>query len=68
MSQNDEIDWSRLYEICVGMMGIPPNQFWDISPVEVNLAVAGFKEFHGGKTTEPMTKGELEELMELHPD
>jgi len=68
MSQPNEIDWSRLYEICVGMIGIQPNQFWEMSPVEVNLAIAGFKEFHGGQTADPMSRGELDRLMELHPD
>jgi|VirMetMinimDraft_7_1064189.scaffolds.fasta_scaffold12629_10 uncharacterized phage protein (TIGR02216 family) len=68
MSRNDDIDWSRLYEVCVGMIGIPPSQFWDMSPIEVNLAVSGFKELHGGRKDDPMSKGELEELMELHPD
>ena len=68
MSQPDEVDWSRLYEICVGMIGIQPNQFWEMSPIEVNLAIAGFKEFHGGQKAEPLNKGELDKLMELHPD
>jgi uncharacterized phage protein (TIGR02216 family) len=68
MRQNDDIDWSRLFEVCVGMIGIPPQQFWEMTPVEVALAISGFKEFHGGKSADPMTKGELEKLMELHPD
>lgn len=50
------------------MIGIPPSQFWEMSPIEINLAISGFKEFHAGKSTEPMTKDELENLMELHPD
>tara|TARA_R100000773_G_scaffold22815_1_gene20091 strand:+ start:1239 stop:1391 length:153 start_codon:yes stop_codon:yes gene_type:complete len=50
------------------MIGIQPNQFWEMSPVEVNLAIAGFKEFHGGQTADPMSRGELDRLMELHPD
>jgi uncharacterized phage protein (TIGR02216 family) len=65
---NETIDWVRLYEICVGMIGIPPAQFWEMSPIEVNLAVSGFKEFHGGRSTDPLSRDELERLMELHPD
>lgn len=62
------IDWARYYEICVGMIGIQPKAFWEMSPIEVFLATAGFKEFHGGNRPEPMSRGELNELMELHPD
>ena len=65
---NDQIDWSRLYQVCVGMMGIQPAQFWDMTPREIYLAIAGFKEFHGIEDNTPMTKDELGELMELHPD
>ena len=62
------IDWSRLYSICVGMIGIQPEQFWRMSPIEINLAIAGFKEFNGVKEDRPLTADELNELMELHPD
>ena len=65
---NDQIDWQRLYKVCVGMMGIQPTQFWNMTPREIYLAIAGFKEFHGVQDTTPMTKDELGKLMELHPD
>ena len=67
-NDSETIDWSRLYSVCVGMIGIQPDQFWRMSPVEVNLAISGFKEFNGVKEDKPLSKDELNELMELHPD
>jgi len=54
----------------VGMMSIQPSEFWNMSPVEIYRAISGFKEFNGGEDTssKTMTRSELEELMELHPD
>jgi len=71
MSKNNqvsEIDWQRLYQVCVGMIGIQPDSFWDMSPREIYLAIDGFKEFNGAQSDKPLSKNELEELMELHPD
>jgi len=66
--RNSRIDWARLYEICVGMIGIQPNDFWQMSLQEIYLAIAGFKEFNGVQDKASMTTDELETLMELHPD
>ena len=51
------------------MMSIQPTEFWNMSPVEVYRALSGFKEFNGGSNEpESISRSELEELMELHPD
>jgi len=51
------------------MMGMSPNNFWNLSPQEVYLSIDGFSEFNGGKEKEaPMDKAKLHELMELYPD
>lgn len=56
-------------EICIGMIGISPTEFWNCSPKEIYAMIDGFREFHsGGKDATPMTKDELHELMELYPD
>ena len=40
-----------------------------MSPVEIYRAISGFKEFNGGEDKpNSMSRSELEELMELHPD
>jgi len=46
-----------------------PDDFWNISPREMYLALQGFKKFNGAEEKEvPMTKDRLEEMMELYPD
>tara|TARA_Y100000114_G_scaffold115597_1_gene109766 strand:- start:7242 stop:7412 length:171 start_codon:yes stop_codon:yes gene_type:complete len=55
-------------EICLGMIGISPIDFWKMSVIEIYIAIEGFKEFHTSEEERPMTKNELRDLMELHPD
>ena len=51
------------------MIGLPPSEFWNMSPVEVYSAISGFSEFNtAGDKEEPMRRNELERLMELYPD
>ena len=54
--------------ICVGMMGMRPMDFWDLSPREMYLAIKGFKQFNGANKEKPMDRAELDDLMELYPD
>lgn len=67
-SAKQEIDWARLYQVCVGMVGIRPDDFWHMSLNEVYLAIDGFKEFNGVQDEGPLTTDELDKLMELNPD
>ena len=63
------IQWSDFYKICVGMMNMQSNDFWNSSPREIYLAVQGFQTFNGGENKEePMNSNRLEEMMELYPD
>tara|TARA_Y100001937_G_scaffold57299_1_gene78567 strand:- start:413 stop:586 length:174 start_codon:yes stop_codon:yes gene_type:complete len=56
-------------EICIGMIGMQPSEFWNASPKEIHSALEGFTEFNSdGKKQEPLGKDELKNLMELHPD
>ena len=50
------------------MIGISPKDFWDSSVPEISLAIKGFTEFNGGKKEKPMSRDELDNLMELYPD
>jgi hypothetical protein len=46
-----------------------PNNFWQLSPKEVYMAIDGFTEFNSPKDKEePMNKNRLNEMMELYPD
>jgi len=50
------------------MIGISPKEFWDSSISEITFAIKGFSEFNGNGQDKPMSKDELENLMELNPD
>lgn len=64
------INWTDYVKICIGMMNMRPNDFWNLSPREMYLAIQGFKSFHasGEEKETPMDASRLEEMMELHPD
>tara|TARA_R100001460_G_scaffold26423_1_gene53423 strand:- start:2490 stop:2660 length:171 start_codon:yes stop_codon:yes gene_type:complete len=55
-------------EICLGMMFMSPRDFWNLAPRELYAAVEGFTEFHTSQTEKPMSRDELDDLMELYPD
>ena len=63
------IQWSDFYKICVGMMNMRPDDFWNISPREMYLALNGFKKFNSTEEKEaPMDSERLQEMMELYTD
>ena len=55
-------------QIGLGKMGLSPDIFWGMSFQEFYAAVEGFAEFHSGGKPPPLSKGELDNLMELYPD
>ena len=61
---------ARYMEICIGMIGMSPNDFWESSPKEIYRAIQGFIEFNTPSSSSkgPMSRSELDELMELYPD
>ncbi len=59
----------RFFQVCVGMIGMSPKDFWDLSLIEVINTIEGFKEFNSTETeVEPLDQNRLQELMELYPD
>tara|TARA_Y100000592_G_scaffold89601_1_gene147042 strand:- start:2123 stop:2296 length:174 start_codon:yes stop_codon:yes gene_type:complete len=56
-------------EICLGMIGMRPIDFWNSSPKEIYRTINGFIEFNSSsEKSEPMTRDRLQELQELYPD
>jgi uncharacterized phage protein (TIGR02216 family) len=55
-------------EIGLGILALPPDAFWDMSLTEFYAACDGLQEFHSGGKPKPMTRPELEDLMERYPD
>lgn len=61
--------WADFVKIGLGIMQMRPDDFWNLSPRELWLALDGFKSFHSSADPNtPMRKDELDELMELYPD
>lgn len=50
------------------MIGIQPSEFWQMSLSEIYSAIKGFREFNTVDSQEPLSKTELDNLMELYPD
>ena len=55
-------------EIGLGIIGLPPETFWNMSIYEFYSALEGFKEFNTDQSKKPLTKAQLEDLMERYPD
>lgn len=56
-------------QVALGKMQMRPADFWDMSFTEFYAAVEGFAEFHSaGGTPPPLTRDELDDLMERYPD
>jgi hypothetical protein len=45
-----------------------PDDFWNMSIKEFYLAIEGFSDFHSGGKPPPLTKSEVDDLMERYPD
>ena len=54
--------------LALGKMNIAPDVFWGMSFPDFYRPVEGFAEFHSGGKPPPLSKGELEDLMERYPD
>jgi uncharacterized phage protein (TIGR02216 family) len=55
-------------EIGLGIVGLSPEDFWNMSIIEFYSALEGFKEFNTDQSKNPLTKGELQDMMERYPD
>lgn len=54
--------------MALGKMQMSPNDFWNMSMQEFILATEGFVEFNSDGKPPPMTRNELDSLMERYPD
>ncbi len=55
-------------EIGLGIVGLSPEDFWNMSIIEFYSALEGFKEFNTDQSKKPLSKGELQDMMERYPD
>jgi len=60
--------WERFMQIGMGMLRMTSEEFWNLSIKEFYAACEGFREFNSGGKPPPLTRNELDELMEMYPD
>jgi len=68
MVSDDSLPIKRYMQICMGMVGMAPSEFWCSSVPEIHAAIEGFTEFNSSSSEPPLQRDELADLMELHPD
>jgi uncharacterized phage protein (TIGR02216 family) len=56
------IDWLGLMRAGMGRLGLTPDQFWRLSPVELRIMLGA------EAAVPPLTRARLEELAAVYPD
>ncbi len=56
------IDWPGLMRVGLGRLGLTPDQFWRLRPVELRMMLGA------EAAVPPLTRARLEELAAAHPD
>ena len=56
--------WAEAMQLGLGMLRLPPDQFWRMTPRELAAAIAGLR----GGTTPPLGRAAFSELMRRYPD
>ena len=57
-----------MLETGIGVLQMTPDQFWNMTMIEFSCAVEGFSSFHASQSNTPLTKYELQDMMERYPD
>jgi len=57
--------WAEAMAIGLGVLRLPPRDFWAMTPVEFGRAVSGLM---GGADSAPMSRSSLDTLMARFPD
>lgn len=55
-------------EIGFGILHLPPSEFWQMSLPELYAAIDGVAEYSGSRKEKPLSRDELQDLMERYPD
>ncbi|MGX7741948.1 rcc01693 family protein [Rhodopseudomonas parapalustris] len=56
--------WAEAMQFGLGVLRLPPDQFWRMTPRELAAAIAGLR----GGATAPLGRAALDELMRRYPD
>ena len=61
------LDWPQLMRLGLGTLGLAPDQFWAMTPVELRRALEGAGILPIGADG-PMSRSGLDALMQAYPD
>lgn len=56
--------WAEAMQLGLGVLRLPPDQFWRMTPRELAAAITGLR----GGATPPLGRAALDELMRRYPD
>lgn len=56
------MDWAGLMRVGLGQLGLHPDQFWRLSPVELRIMLGA------EAAAPPLTRARLDELAAAYPD
>ncbi|MFT3938222.1 rcc01693 family protein [Rhodopseudomonas sp.] len=56
--------WAEAMQLGLGVLRLPPDQFWRMTPRELAAAIAGLR----GGATPPLGRAAFAELMRRYPD
>lgn len=66
MSGAPGLDWPQLMRLGLGVLGLSPDTFWAMTPVELTRALEGAGVI--GRADHRMTRDGLDQLMAAFPD
>lgn len=64
----DQINWKEYLQTGLGILQLTPEIFWNMTMIEFTSACEGFAKFHTSEPDTPMTRDEMQDLMERYPD
>jgi len=56
--------WAEAMQLGLGVLRLPPDQFWRMTPRELAAAIAGLR----GGATAPLGRTAFDDLMRRYPD
>lgn len=62
----DQVDWEQLMQFGLGVLGLAPRDFWDMTPQEFTAATTG--RFGVARLEPPLDQAVLAALIQRHPD
>jgi uncharacterized phage protein (TIGR02216 family) len=60
MTAREKFPWTRIMQLGLGVLRLPPKEFWNATPREIAAAFPA--------AALPMARGSLEDLMKRYPD